>query len=300
MKGNFMKIINNIKSKDFMSFLSLQKTIYTNFYYSKELMLEIFDKNNVFLNIKENWVILVNYGDFNKLYFYILDSISEDEFEKIIYEINNLIKEENVFVVAEYVNKDEKENIYINNLLKKLNMDFFIRRERMAYKYSEDYNDYIEVFEDNYKNIKNQNKVFIEVANENDLKGILYLLENAFDPYSSLIPSEDELREIIKNNDIFVARSVNDPNSLLGFIEFKEERRKNYLAHAVVDEKYRGMSIGKILVEFYLLNGSLKNEKDSYLWVQSNNDIAKNMYEKYKFKYEEIYANVYISKGERI
>lgn len=104
--------------------------------------------------------------------------------------------------------------------------------------------------------------------------------------------SEDELKDIIENDNspVFVA----DDNGVVGYgfcmMEYKEKHNNSpavktlYIDDICIDEKYRGMNIGKAIYEY--IEDFAKKEKchNITLNVWEGNERAKRFYEKCNLK----------------
>lgn len=96
----------------------------------------------------------------------------------------------------------------------------------------------------------------------------------------------ESLKEYLGNNQAVVYGCINN-GELIGFIWFFEKDKETiHINHFVIDEKYRGLGVGKILLNFvenYATNNKLSNIE---LFVTKDNESAVHFYNKRDFKVE--------------
>lgn len=114
-------------------------------------------------------------------------------------------------------------------------------------------------------------------AVRSDLDEILGLEREIFD---SLNISKTELEDLIKNDIVLVYKKK---NKIKGFvmIEIYGEKDKNcFIRNLGVEKSERGKGIGKKLLLKGLQEAKRRNVVNSMLWVDRENKIARNLYEK--------------------
>lgn len=123
-----------------------------------------------------------------------------------------------------------------------------------------------------------------------DLKGFIY--ESLSNSFSSDELKKNDIMEIygnmlsyVKNNEAKVYLATMD--KLIGFIWFFEiKQQRLHINYFAVSEEYRGLGIGKLLLESVHLFAKENNFRDIELYVSDGNTIAINFY--FKYGYEEI------------
>ena len=114
---------------------------------------------------------------------------------------------------------------------------------------------------------------------EEEADEILDRMHAAFEPYTSALPTREELLEDLRQNRVIVAR---EDEKLLGFLRFGREKKVSVLWQIVADPAKRGKGIGERLVRDWI---TLEKEDVSrfQLWVREDNIPAQKLYEKSDF-----------------
>lgn len=209
----FMKKINKIEDLDEI----LKKRFDLKYFITSMKAKSDYEKNldNLYLlEDRENYFILLKRDGF-----YIADGfLLRDESIEL-----NL----NEDLVLEYTFKifDEKGV----EILKSLGFKEALNRTQMELKIEEDFPEEIKLLDESYLN---------EVHDE---------IVSSFDKYYGCIPTIEELRSSIKNEEIL---GIVEENNLKGFIEFKKGSKKSVIInHISVLKEYRRLGIGKKLIE---------------------------------------------------
>ena len=111
-----------------------------------------------------------------------------------------------------------------------------------------------------------------------DLDGVERILKDNFNKYTGCLPSEDELKEIVKNQ--FVIGAFID-KELVGMLHFDIKRGYSEIRHLAVNEKFRNIGIAGYLISYYHKNFA---QNKSYVWCAAGNSSAKRVYKKYNYK----------------
>lgn len=119
----------------------------------------------------------------------------------------------------------------------------------------------------------------ITFASEEMLEEIFQLMIGSFEPYSSALPTKEDLLLDIKKQRVLISYK-ND--SLLGFLHFGDIKQGSMLWHIAVVPQAQGLGIGRALVKdwFTAQEGTAKK---FLLWVRTDNLPALRMYEKLGF-----------------
>ena len=113
---------------------------------------------------------------------------------------------------------------------------------------------------------------------------IYRLMEKAFDKYSGYIPTLSLIRSECENNGII---KIEKNNQLAGFLRFSKNGKKLQIKHLCINEKYRGMGLGKLLCN------SLPQAKCS-VWTGEDNIPALNLYKSAGFVLTNDRSEVYL------
>jgi ribosomal protein S18 acetylase RimI-like enzyme len=108
------------------------------------------------------------------------------------------------------------------------------------------------------------------------------LIDAHLDAYTGDILSMEEIERFASSGNIYIAYQNESP---CGVLQSKLKNKVFWLDHIVVDESYRGLGVSKVLIDYYLQEGIIKECSKFQLWVISNNLPAVNLYKKYKFQY---------------
>lgn len=108
------------------------------------------------------------------------------------------------------------------------------------------------------------------------------LIDANLDRYTGDILSLEEIEHFASGGYIYIAYQNESP---CGILQSNLKNKVFWLDHIVVDEAYRGMGISKVLIDYYLQEGVIKDCAKFQLWVISDNLPAVNLYKKYQFRY---------------
>lgn len=119
----------------------------------------------------------------------------------------------------------------------------------------------------------------ISFCKEEEAETILRMMEDAFEPYTSVLPDLETLRKDLAEHSVIAARKG---ENLLGFLRFGRGKKVSVLWQIVVAPEGRGNGIGKGLVRDWI--ASEREEAAKFqLWVREDNPPAIRMYEKLGF-----------------
>ena len=108
------------------------------------------------------------------------------------------------------------------------------------------------------------------------------LIDINLDQYTGDILSLEEVEHFASGGNVYIAYQNESP---CGILHASQRNKVFWLDHIVVDEAYRGMGVSKVLIDYYLQEGIIKDCAKFQLWVISNNLPAVNLYKKYQFRY---------------
>ena len=108
------------------------------------------------------------------------------------------------------------------------------------------------------------------------------LIDKDLDPYTGDILSMQELEDFASKGYVYIAYQNETP---CGILQSNLKNSVFWLDHIVVDESYRGLGISKVLIDYFLQDGIIKECSKFQLWVISDNLPAVNLYKKYRFRY---------------
>ena len=108
------------------------------------------------------------------------------------------------------------------------------------------------------------------------------LIDAHLDEYTGDILSIEEIKHFASIGNVYIAYQNDSP---CGILQSSLKNKVFWLDHIVVDKSYRGMGISKVLIDYYLQQGIIKECSKFQLWVISDNLPAVNLYKKYQFQY---------------
>lgn len=104
---------------------------------------------------------------------------------------------------------------------------------------------------------------------------ILQLMQESFEPYTSALPTKQELIASIQNKEVLTAM---EDEKMLGFLRFGAQKKVSVLWQIVVKEEERDRGVGRMLTKQWIWqvkDTALRCE----LWVREDNPSAQRMYE---------------------
>lgn len=128
------------------------------------------------------------------------------------------------------------------------------------------------------KNIEGEARE-IHFAEENEAEQILQMMQEAFEPYTSALPSKEILLANLREKCVIAARQDGE---LLGFLRFGREKQVSVLWQIAVAPQGRGKGIGDALVRDWLALEKQSAAKFQ-LWVREDNPAALKLYAKRGF-----------------
>lgn len=140
--------------------------------------------------------------------------------------------------------------------------------------------------------LKNESICYAEL---DDIDVIQKLIVETFDEISDQIPDREELERMVSNKQVF---KYVPTNYLAGFLINERQGKKSYLRMLCIGEKYRGNGIGKSLLQEYI-NSEYENVKLFYLWVDSQNGKAIELYSRYGYISDGLEQYIFIRQRKR-
>lgn len=211
-------------------------------------------------NFNESFYFFENQGNFFRLYFASVPG------EDIIFNASKLIESQGIKkpVVIEHIIRAEKDiKIGIPSAVLK-------RMSHLNPLYLP------------AKNTMNGNHHdLLKPAVIEDLNEIKTILDSNFNPFKERIPSEDELKELMNQNCIYLAWHNNE---IAGLIIFQKEGVNLHLRYWWTHPEYRGLGIGsKLMSEFIKASQTTRRQ---FLWVFADNENAIKRYKHYGFDFD--------------
>ena len=118
----------------------------------------------------------------------------------------------------------------------------------------------------------------ISLCTMEDLGDVERVLKDNFNKYTGCLPSEDELKEIVKNQ---FAIGAFIGKELVGTLHFDTKRGYSEIRHLAVNEKFRNIGIAGNLISYYHKNFA---QDKSYVWCAKGNKGAESVYSKHNYK----------------
>ncbi len=231
----------------------LSKGQRTNFFFSEEEVLLLVQKEKI------------SRFDFDGgAYFFV----KEEKFFRLFYFLEKDFNPEVLPVLSEPIILEEvllakKERVPSAESWKKVGLHAYLERKRM----------YLIP-----KNLILEERK-ITFASENMMEDVFQLMNESFEPFSSALPTREELLEDILNQKILVSL---DKQRLLGFLHFGDIKLGSMLWHIAVKPEARGLGVGENLLEDWIFTQK-ETAKKLLLWVRMDNPPALKMYDKFGF-----------------
>lgn len=205
-----------------------------------------------------------------KMYYFLKDS---GELNDDIYRALSREMEKYDFLTTDIITKGKSGHL---NIVKKMGFDFYKKYFRLQL-------------------IADKEKVFplpekAVFAEEKDVDEIYELLYGSFDVLSDHLLTKEELNQsLISHRVIKICKN----GELAGILISEKHGVKSYLRALCVNAKYRNMDIGFSLMGNYI-NMHRKESKSFYLWVESTNQSAINLYEKFGYQSDGLKDYIYL------
>ncbi len=130
----------------------------------------------------------------------------------------------------------------------------------------------------------------IETADIRDLNNIYQLLYSISDIMSDHLVSKEELHAFLESSQVL---KVVIDGELAGALVFEFLGKKSYLRSICVSHNFIGKKIGLSLIKHYIEKNKNRT-KLFYLWVESTNEKAIQLYEKLGYKNDGLVEYIYI------
>ena len=224
------------------------KCLTNNFLNYKELKALSQKDETEFLCNQNAAVIFDNDNSVNRVYFNLL-SLQKAGSLKEILDLGNFAKPYIIDCLGKEVFLEELKNAFENNGIKLYTKMNRWRANKL----------------DGLKNIKLTDNMM--PAQIGDSGEIIKLLNNTLDSYVSHLPTEEKLKNLIKNNLVFCIKENNKIIAAFCFEKFANE--SFYVYQIAVNKNFRGHGVGKEIVHYALSN--YQNKKIYTSWVEHNN-----------------------------
>lgn len=134
----------------------------------------------------------------------------------------------------------------------------------------------------------------VETAAADDIQDIYQLLYGTFDIISDHLVSKEELGTLLGSCQVL---KVCIDGALAGVLLFETFGKKSYLRSICVSEEFIGKKIGLTLLEEYIRRNQ-ERTKLFYLWVESTNEKAIRLYERFSYKDDGLREYIYLYKDD--
>lgn len=245
----------------------------TNFFFMpKELKELIVSKEIFYQESKDALILSIDEKDFSHIFYFveekpflelektgkimILDLIARKTSASMEIEIS---QEEKIWQSVGF--KEYKQYI---RLLYHIEKDFY---EKMEFDWHKDYH--------------------LSCAELMDRNAVLRLWEAGLDRYSSPLPAETDMEQLIKSGHVYVAKQEGD---VTGAVYMDTASKSCILKHLTVSSSCRRQGLGTALMNYALKVMALEHIERCYLWVDVNNMPAYESYKKYGFKEDGLWS----------
>ncbi|MEG0586014.1 MAG: GNAT family N-acetyltransferase [Christensenellaceae bacterium] len=121
-----------------------------------------------------------------------------------------------------------------------------------------------------------------DFAVQNDFDQLKELIYMYFDPRADFIPTDDELVQAIKNNQIIVIRKQ---SRLAAFFYYEFKGKKMIHRLSAVHEDFRNCHLGQELLQSSIMIGANNAVQTFEGWINSQNKASLAMYQKHSFEF---------------
>ena len=221
---------------------------------SKSLLFEHHTESNLFLFVKKDFGM--------RVYYYIGNSEEIADFSSI----DNIVIEI-LYRGEKFYPQDEID------YLQKCGFEINLIRDQ-----------YCGIYKDlNQPKFVNHSVIMSFAENLKEVETACLLFNDTFDNLSGDFISPSSYTEYFENNHILIAKDTE--NNFLGALHQTIEKGVAWISHVAVLPEARGKHIGQALLNEFI-HRNYTTEKQRYMfWVQKQNTVAVNMYEKKGFKY---------------
>lgn len=123
----------------------------------------------------------------------------------------------------------------------------------------------------------------IYAKTKEDVLESINLFNATFDKYSGDYISINEVENLYKTKSILC--SYDNSGNIQGFLQTNILGRNAWVAHLVVDSKYRGKGVANNLMDMFVANSIRNDCRRLMLWVNHENEAAISLYHKYGLNY---------------
>lgn len=128
-----------------------------------------------------------------------------------------------------------------------------------------------------------------DYCTEKDRERLREMMDSTFDLLSDHIPTDEELDEFIKNENIICIRME---NTVMGFIVFEDKGKTSYIRMVCIDSSCRGKGLGNQLMDIYFRIH--KDYKSFTLWYDVENVAAYSLYCRWGYEKEKMYNLIFV------
>ncbi len=134
--------------------------------------------------------------------------------------------------------------------------------------------------------------VKVRTATEDDILEVLTLFVQTFDPRFAFLPTAKELQFAVTDNRVLV---ITQNERIVAALYARFEKTIASIRHVAVQENYRGIGLGKSILEAYHRKFS-KHASAFQHWVDLHNEPAVAMYKSFGYEFSLRKANEYTLK----
>jgi ribosomal protein S18 acetylase RimI-like enzyme len=127
-------------------------------------------------------------------------------------------------------------------------------------------------------------------SSPDDALMIYSFLTEKLDRYSEQIPSVEEIKMMIRNNQVLL---IKEGSEIGGILYFEKNGMTSHLREWLVNEKFRNQHVGSRLMSKYF---QLSSDCSRFiLWVKKHNDHAVEIYKHYGYSTENINDRIFVN-----
>lgn len=231
----------------------LSKGEKTNFFFSEEEVLQLVQSKKISrVDFDGGVYFLVKENNLNRLYYFL----EKEKCPGVLPDLKQPIILEEVLLAT-------KERTPSEDSWTRVGLKPYLERKRM----------YLMA-----KNVSTDERQ-LSFASMEMIEEIYQMMYESFEPFSSALPTKEELLQDIREQKVLVAIKNEE---LLGFLHFGDEKQGSMLWHIAVSPRAQGMGVGEGLLKDWFF--ARKNSSKKFiLWVRTDNPPALRLYEKHGF-----------------
>lgn len=253
------------------NFKKANNKLITNFFFMpKELKAIIASREILYQESKEALIFCIEEKDFSHIFYFVK--------EESHFELENTGKIMILDLIARNMG-DSKEIKQEERIWQSVGFREYKQYIRLWYHIEKEFYEKID-----FARYKDFNLSYAELM---DMNAVSDLWEASLDRYSSPLPNDTDMKQLIKSGHVYVAKQ----NGIVtGAVYMDAASKSCILKHLAVKLSCRRQGLGTALMNYALKAMALENIERCCLWVDINNTPAYESYKKYGFEEDGLWS----------